>query len=71
MKFERGCRSRDLPLDLEPDFQSDLELLDLTVPNPAALLRDFKPIYVADCLRRFGDSGVLQQSSRAMFLPTR
>jgi hypothetical protein len=30
----------DLPLDLKPDFQPDLELLDLAVFNPAALFRD-------------------------------
>jgi hypothetical protein len=62
--FSAACRSHDLPLDLEPDFQPDLELLDFAVLNPAALLRDLKPIYMADCLRYFCDSG-LRRFSKA------
>ncbi len=54
----------DLPLDLKPDFEPDLELLDLAVFNPAALFRDLKPLHVANCLRGFGDSG-LRRFSKA------
>src|ERR1039457_3938441 len=51
-------------LDLEPDLQPDLELLDLAVLNPAALFLNLKPIHVANCLRGFGDSG-LRRFSKA------
>src|ERR1700722_5222037 len=54
--------SQELALDLKPDSQPDLELLNLAVLNPASFIGDLKPFHVAYRLRRFGDSGLRRLS---------